>query len=116
MTKKTARRGCDSEQATLGDKRGESHAILRGELMAILDLAAGRQRSPKTEVITNALACPRNEMKHLLSSLKRKRPSSFAYGCNAQPEASAHLLSFLTVCFFAASRADSNQEKLSFIC
>jgi site-specific DNA recombinase len=45
-----------------GDKRGESHATLRGELMAILDLAAGRRRSPKTEVITNALACPRNQI------------------------------------------------------
>jgi hypothetical protein len=44
---------------TPGDKRGESHAILRGELMAILDLATGRRRYPKTEVITNALACPR---------------------------------------------------------
>ncbi|MDB5605022.1 MAG: recombinase family protein [Bradyrhizobium sp.] len=43
---------------TPGDKRGESHAILRGELMAILDLAAGRRRSPKPEVITNALAGP----------------------------------------------------------
>src|SRR6266702_1510825 len=32
---------------TPGDKRGESHAILRGELMAILDLAAGRRRSPE---------------------------------------------------------------------
>ena len=44
---------------TPGEKRGESHATLRGELMAILDLAAGR-RSPKLEVITNALADPRN--------------------------------------------------------
>ena len=43
---------------TPGEKRGESHAALRGELMAILDLAAGRPRSPKMEVITNALACP----------------------------------------------------------
>jgi site-specific DNA recombinase len=43
-----------------GEKRGESHAILRGELTAILDLAAGRRRFPKPEVITNALACPRN--------------------------------------------------------
>src|ERR1700726_962042 len=40
---------------TPGDKRGESHAILLGELMAILDLAAGRRRSPRPEVITNAL-------------------------------------------------------------
>jgi hypothetical protein len=45
---------------TPGEKRGESHATLRGELMAILDLAAGRRISPKTEVITNTLACPRN--------------------------------------------------------
>jgi site-specific DNA recombinase len=43
---------------TPGEKRGESHATLRGELMAILNLAAGRERSPKTEVITNALAGP----------------------------------------------------------
>ena len=47
---------------TPGEKRGESHASLRGELMAILDLAAGRRISPKTEVITNALACPRNHL------------------------------------------------------
>ena len=44
-----------------GEKRGESHAILRGELGAILDLAAGRRRCPKTEVITNELARPRNQ-------------------------------------------------------
>jgi site-specific DNA recombinase len=31
---------------TPGEKRGECHATLRGELMAILDLAAGRPRSP----------------------------------------------------------------------
>ena len=43
---------------TPGEKRGESHAILRGELTAILDLAAGRRRSPMPEVITNALAPP----------------------------------------------------------
>ena len=45
---------------TPGEKRGESHAILRGELMGILDLAAGRRRSPGPGVITNALASPRN--------------------------------------------------------
>jgi hypothetical protein len=28
------------------EKRGQINAILRGELMAILDLAAGRRRSP----------------------------------------------------------------------
>src|SRR6266436_9847203 len=43
---------------TPGEKRGESHATLRGELMAVLDLAAGRRRPPRPEVITNALACP----------------------------------------------------------
>jgi hypothetical protein len=43
---------------TPGDKRGESHAILRGELVAILDFAAGRRRPPRPEVITNVLACP----------------------------------------------------------
>jgi hypothetical protein len=48
---------------TPGEKRGESHAILRGELMAILDLAAGRRGAPKTGVITNALAGPRNQLK-----------------------------------------------------
>jgi hypothetical protein len=45
---------------TPGEKRGENHATLRGELMAILDFAAGRRISPKPEVITNALAGPRN--------------------------------------------------------
>jgi hypothetical protein len=45
---------------TPGKKRGESHATLHGELMAILDLAAGRRRTPRPEVITNALACPRS--------------------------------------------------------
>jgi site-specific DNA recombinase len=39
-----------------GNKRGENHAILRGELMAILDLAVGRRGVPRPEVITNALA------------------------------------------------------------
>jgi hypothetical protein len=46
---------------TPGEKRGEINAILRGELMAILDLAEGRRRSPRPEVITTALACPRNQ-------------------------------------------------------
>ena len=46
---------------TPGEKRGESHAVLRGELMAILDLAAGRRRTPRPEVITKELACPRFE-------------------------------------------------------
>jgi site-specific DNA recombinase len=48
---------------TPGEKRGESHATLRGELVAILDLAAGRRRSPTPEVITKELACPRNQVR-----------------------------------------------------
>jgi site-specific DNA recombinase len=46
---------------TPGEKRGEINAILRGELMAILDLSEGRRRSPRPEVITTTLACPRCE-------------------------------------------------------
>jgi hypothetical protein len=53
---------------TPGDKRGESHAILRGELVAILNLAAGRRASPKPEVITNALAGLRFEPTNLRRS------------------------------------------------
>jgi site-specific DNA recombinase len=49
---------------TPGEKRGESHATLRGELIAILDLAAGRRRSSTPEVITNVLACPRNHFRY----------------------------------------------------
>ena len=48
---------------TPGDKRGENNATLRGDLVAVLDLAAGRRRSPRPEVITNALAGPRNQRK-----------------------------------------------------
>ena len=49
---------------TPGEKRGENHATLRGDLVAVLDLAAGRRRSPRPEVITNALAGPRNQITH----------------------------------------------------
>jgi site-specific DNA recombinase len=45
---------------TPGEKRGEVHATLRGELMSILDFAAGRN-TPGTSisrVITNAAAGP----------------------------------------------------------
>jgi hypothetical protein len=43
--------------------RGAVEAVLRGELMGILDLVAGQRRSPRPEVITNALANPRNHPK-----------------------------------------------------
>ena len=35
--------------------------LTRGGLMAILDLAAGRRATPRPDIITNALACPRLE-------------------------------------------------------
>jgi site-specific DNA recombinase len=51
---------------TPGEKRGESHAVLRGELMAILDLAAGHRRTPRPEVITKELAGPGFEPTEIL--------------------------------------------------
>jgi site-specific DNA recombinase len=46
---------------TPGEKRGECRATLRGELMGILDFVAERRRSPRPEVITKVVACPRNQ-------------------------------------------------------
>jgi hypothetical protein len=48
---------------TPGERRGEVNATLRGELMAILDLAAGRgaPAGRSSRVITNAVASPRFE-------------------------------------------------------
>jgi site-specific DNA recombinase len=46
---------------TPGEKRGEVNAVLRGELMAILDLAADRRAGPTGPlIITTAVAGPRN--------------------------------------------------------
>ena len=47
---------------TPGERRGEVNATLRGELMAILDLAAGRvgPGGHSSRVMTNAVAGPRN--------------------------------------------------------
>jgi hypothetical protein len=47
---------------TPGERRGEVHATLRGELMAILDIADGgsRRGTAAPGVITNAVASPRN--------------------------------------------------------
>ena len=45
---------------TPGEGRGEVKAKLCGELMAILDLAAGRSPPPRPEVITTVVAGPRN--------------------------------------------------------
>ncbi len=48
---------------TPGERRGEVNATLRGELLAILDIASGGS-TPRTAapgVITNAVASPRNQ-------------------------------------------------------
>jgi site-specific DNA recombinase len=72
----------DEVVITPGEKRGESHATLRGELVAILDLAAGRRRSPKPEVITNALACPRNQA---LIAISVRWPASAGFFMYSEP-------------------------------
>jgi len=46
---------------TPGEGRGVVKARLSGELMAILDFAAGRRPPPRPEVITTAVAGPRFE-------------------------------------------------------
>jgi hypothetical protein len=63
-----------------GEQRGESHAILRGEVIAIVDLAAGRRRPTKSEVMQTRLQVP--DHGRLLSSnghkLKYSRTPIFA--------------------------------------
>lgn len=44
-----------------GDNRGEVNATLRGELMGILDIVSGRKPQNRSQVITKANACPRNQ-------------------------------------------------------
>ena len=85
---------------TPGERRGESHATLRGELIAILDLAAGRPRSPKTEVITNALACPRNQDRY------QKPAISMDCGVSAEAVATAALRRLAPRGKYRNSRAD----------
>jgi DNA invertase Pin-like site-specific DNA recombinase len=45
---------------TPGEKRGQVHATLRGELIAILDIAGQGGKPPNPPVMTNAAARPRN--------------------------------------------------------
>jgi DNA invertase Pin-like site-specific DNA recombinase len=59
---------------TPGEGRGEVKARLSGELMAILDFAAGRRPPPRPEVITTAVAGPRNQI------ARSPAPSSGASG------------------------------------
>ncbi|MCE2579483.1 hypothetical protein LDL36_13475 [Komagataeibacter sp. FNDCR1] len=44
-----------------GDKRGEVHISLRGELMGILDLAHANETKRETRFMTAAVAGPRNQ-------------------------------------------------------
>jgi hypothetical protein len=46
---------------TPGEKRGEINAVLRGELMGILDFVAERRSHPRPEVITKGVVSPRNQ-------------------------------------------------------
>jgi site-specific DNA recombinase len=47
---------------TPGEKRGEVHAELRGELMGILAFTRSPTNAPEREVRTNVDACPRNHL------------------------------------------------------
>ncbi|MCG8563038.1 MAG: recombinase family protein, partial [Hyphomicrobiales bacterium] len=44
-----------------GDKRGEVNAILRGEVMNILDIVSGRKTRSRSQIITKDVAGPRNQ-------------------------------------------------------
>ena len=46
---------------TPGEKRGAMQAVLRGELMGILDFVSERRSHPRPEVITKGVARPRNQ-------------------------------------------------------
>jgi site-specific DNA recombinase len=77
---------------TRGQGRGEINAVLRGELMAILDLAADRKAAPaSTLVITNAVACPRNQFHTSVSGrlilVATETPlKAGASGCKGSPD------------------------------
>lgn len=47
---------------TPGEKRGAMRAVLRGELMGILDFVAERRGQTRSEVITKVVASPRNQI------------------------------------------------------
>ncbi len=46
-----------------GDKRGKGNATLRGEVMNIIDIVAGRKIRDRSQVITKDVAGPRNHIK-----------------------------------------------------
>jgi len=59
---------------TPGEKRGEVHASLRGELMAILETAGKEGKPPNQAVRTNAAACPRNHLTFAVQEQTWNRP------------------------------------------
>ncbi len=56
---------------TPGEKRGEVHATLRGELFGILELVKGEERQRLDQVMSTANARPRNQFRH--KSICQKR-------------------------------------------
>jgi len=79
---------------TPGDKRGDMRAVLRGELVGILDMATEFRRHRRPDVITKGLASPRNQSKK--ASVVRLTPfccvcaaianaASFFRGCRPDP-------------------------------
>ena len=69
-----------------GDKRGEVHATLRGELMSILDFAAGQpeKRTNVPRVITAVASSPRNELDIMVISGGRRTWTCPALGAATQ--------------------------------
>jgi site-specific DNA recombinase len=60
---------------TPGDKRGEVHAELRGELFGILELAKPDQIQGSDDVMTKGVAGPRNQF----AKTARPRAGRFAF-------------------------------------
>ena len=59
---------------TPGEKRGEVHAELRGELMGILGIAAIQPNERRTQVMTAVVAGPRNQIYPRYQMLMRRPP------------------------------------------
>jgi site-specific DNA recombinase len=70
---------------TPGEKRGESHAVLRGELMATLDLVAGRWRTPRPEII-NKGACRSPQPRLVKTPAISKDCWGFYFGVGTDPK------------------------------
>ena len=72
---------------TPGEKRGEMQAVLRGELMGILDFVSERWSHPSPEVITKGVAGPRNQNTPTTSDAHNHAPPHQwpMRGANARP-------------------------------